>query len=258
MFRKLTSAGLVGTMLRQPFKLIPRNSVVRIWSGPLRGRKWITGSSVASCWLGLYEAEKLAEMEAHLRRGGVFVDIGAQAGYHTLLASLLVGSPGAVYAFEPLPRNHEYLLKHLAINDIFNVQPVRAAVSDQVGELRFDPGPGFMAGHLSAEGAVTVQCVTLDGWLEAEERRVPTAIKIDVEGAELRVLRGAERTLRTHKPVVMVDTHDFLGGDKVGLHDACCAFLSKCGYELSCTLSTAPNKASSILAVAPVAAGAAG
>lgn len=241
--------GLAGTLLRLPLRLVPSGAVMPILSGPLRGKKWIAGSSVASCWLGIYERDKLGEMRSCIDAGSVVYDIGAQAGYHTLLASRLTGRNGMVYSFEPLPRNHDMLIRHLSLNEVFNVHPVRAAVSDQNGELCFDPGPGFMAGHLSAEGGLRVKCFSLDSFVGSEDRvRPPDVIKIDVEGAELKVLEGARETLARHRPTIMIDTHDFLGGDHVGLHDACASFLSGLGYELHCEVSTASNKASSIFA----------
>lgn len=241
--------GLAGTLLRLPLRLVPTDAVIPVLSGPLRGKKWIAGSSVASCWLGIYERDKLEEMRSSIPQGGVVYDIGAQAGYHALLASRLVGRSGMVYAFEPLPRNHRMLIKHLSLNEIFNVQPVQAAISDRDGELRFDPGPGFMAGHLSDAGALSVKCFSVDHFVTREDRvRPPDVMKIDVEGAELKVLQGARETLTRYRPTLMIDTHDFLGGHHAGVHEACTTFLSALGYELHCEISRASNKASSIFA----------
>ncbi|MCS7025771.1 MAG: FkbM family methyltransferase [Bryobacteraceae bacterium] len=243
---------MASTILRLPLRLVPRDAVIPILSGPLRGKKWVAGSSVASCWLGIYERAKLEQMQASVPPGGVVYDVGAQSGYHTLLASRLVGRSGRVYAFEPLPRNYEMLVKHLSLNEIFNVEPVRAAVSDTDGELCFDPGPGFMAGRLSEQGTLRVRSVTLDHFLSSQDRiRPPDVIKIDVEGAELRVLRGARQMLAQWRPTVLLDTHDFLGGANVGLHEACARFLAELGYQLECQISRSPNQASSILAQPP-------
>lgn len=203
-----------------------------ILSGPLRGLKWMVSSSVRSCWLGTYEVDKLRQMASLLRPGGVFYDIGAQAGYHTLLAANHVGRHGLVYAFEPLPRNQNYLRRNLEMNGIRNARLVPAAVSDRDGELCFDPGPGFMAGHLSQEGnGIRVQSISLDHWVETENARPPDLIKIDVEGAELSVLAGAERLIERHRPAILIDTHDFLGPKHAGLHEQCLERLRTLGYE---------------------------
>ena len=202
-----------------------------ILTGPLRGSKWIVSSSVRSCVLGTYEKDKLAQVVSLLPRGGVFYDIGAQAGYHTVLAAKRAGLLGAVYAFEPLPRNQSYLRKNLELNGIRNTTMVPAAVSDRNGELHFDPGPGFMAGHISesAEG-IRVSAVSLDHWAETEQARPPDLMKIDVEGAEHAVLLGARQLILRDHPAILIDTHDFLGGPHDGLHEACVAKLREYGY----------------------------
>ncbi|MBL8174113.1 MAG: FkbM family methyltransferase [Bryobacterales bacterium] len=204
---------------------------VPILTGPLRGSKWIISSSVRSCVLGTYEKDKLAQVVTLLPTGGVFYDIGAQAGYHSVLAAKRAGANGAVYSFEPLPRNQSYLRKNLALNDIRNTTMVPAAVSDRDGELAFDPGPGFMAGHLSQSGdGLRVKAVTLDYWQQTESARGPNLIKIDVEGAEVAVLNGAVRVIAEHRPAILIDTHDFLSPQHAGLHEICLAKLRDYGY----------------------------
>ena len=67
-------------------------------------------------------------------------DIGAHAGYYTLIASKLVGGSGHVVAFEPAPRNLRYLRRHLSLNHVSNVTVLEVAVSDRAGVGRFDVG----------------------------------------------------------------------------------------------------------------------
>jgi len=206
--------------------------VMPVLSGPLRGSKWVVRSSVRSCVLGTYEREKLDQLASLLPAGGVCYDLGAQAGYHAVLASKLAGGSGIVYAFEPLPRNQIFLRRNLELNAIRNVIVVAAAVTDRDGELCFDPGAGFMAGHLNMQGeGIRVRAVSLDQWIYQEGARPPDVIKIDVEGAELSVLGGAERVIRERRPAVLLDTHDFLGGECAGLHEKCLERLRKLGYS---------------------------
>lgn len=220
-----------------------------ILTGPLRGSKWIVSSSVRSCVLGTYEKDKLAQVVTFLPKGGVFYDIGAQAGYHAVLAAKRAGSLGTVYAFEPLPRNQSYLRKNLALNGIGNTTMIPAAVSDRDGELCFDPGPGFMAGHISdGSDGIRVKALTLDYWQQSEHARPPDLMKIDVEGAEVRVLTGARRLITEHRPIILIDTHDFLGGEHAGLHDRCLAKLKEYGY-LKLESDHAGRFAGSILAL---------
>ena len=79
----------LGRAAKAPLALVPKKMVVPILQGRLRGKKWIVGSSVHSCWLGTYEVAESLLMSATVKEGAVFFDIGAQAGYHTLLAAEL-------------------------------------------------------------------------------------------------------------------------------------------------------------------------
>jgi FkbM family methyltransferase len=135
---------------------------VRILQGPLRGKKWIVGSSNHGCWLGSYEYEKRRLFERALREGFTVFDVGAHVGFYTLLASVLVGAKGKVFAFEPLPRNLHYLKEHLRRNRVENVSVVEAAVSDRSGFAAFEEGLYDSGGHLAAAGRLRVPTVTLD------------------------------------------------------------------------------------------------
>jgi hypothetical protein len=79
--------------------------------GPIRGMRWRIGSSVHSCWLGSYEAAKFAVVARAVRPGMTVFDIGANAGYYTLLFSRLVGQRGNVVAVDPLPAEPPSVVK---------------------------------------------------------------------------------------------------------------------------------------------------
>lgn len=238
----------IGRLASRVVSLMPSEQPVLIPIGPLAGMRWIIGSSVRSCWLGLYERDKLRLLTQQLGEGDAFFDVGAQAGYHSLLASRCVGPTGTVYSFEPLPRNTGYLAQHIEINGLSNVQLIRSAVSDSEGTINFDPGAGFMAGRISGEGSLPVPVLAIDPWMERTRPLPPRLMKIDVEGGERRVLLGAERTIRQFKPVIALDTHDFLGGDSAGVHRACCELLSRWGYRISQDADEKPRFARSVVA----------
>lgn len=103
-------------------KIIPKQAIVPILQGKLRGKRWIVCSYGPSCWLGIYEYEKRVLFEKLVKRGDIVFDIGAHVGFYTLLASELVGKNGKVLAFEPLPRNLSYLKRHLKLNNCQNVE----------------------------------------------------------------------------------------------------------------------------------------
>ena len=123
--------------------------------------------------------------------GDCVLDIGANAGYYTLLASRSVGPMGRVFAFEPLPLNLQFLREHIRLNGLVNVTVVRKAVSDRQGTARFAAGQSPLMGRLSSQGEMEIETVTIDGLVEGGVVPGPQALKIDVEGAEESVLAGA-------------------------------------------------------------------
>jgi FkbM family methyltransferase len=145
-------------------------------------------------------------------------------GFYSLLASVLVGH-GKVFAFEPLPANIRYLNTHLVINGVRNVQVLELAVCDKVGESFFLEEETRSMGHLQVEGGLRVRTTTLDSLIQAQKIDPPDYIKMDIEGAELLALRGANETFRRYRPILFLATH----GREV--HHQCCQLLESWGYD---------------------------
>jgi FkbM family methyltransferase len=225
-FSGISDKSLAGRILRLPLRVIPQETALPILQGKLRGLKWIAGSSNHGCWLGSYEYDKRKAFERTVAEGSVVYDIGANVGFYTLLASVLVGPKGKVFAFEPVPRNLRYLKQHLRINGIKNVSVIEAAVADRDGVAQFDGGPNPSMGHLAADGSLTVRTVTLDGMVAKGELPPPDCLKIDVEGAELAVLTGAMSLLESARPTVFLAMH----GPE--LRQECCRLLESLEYHL--------------------------
>src|SRR5712692_7002997 len=114
-FQALSHTAKLGRLARYPLKLVPPTMVMPVLTGKLRGKRWIVGSGIHGCWLGWYESEKQRAISKEVRSNTVFYDIGANVGFYSLLASMLVG-PGKVFSFEPMPRNFSYLKRHLDLN----------------------------------------------------------------------------------------------------------------------------------------------
>lgn len=158
-----------------------------------------------------------------LREGDVAVDVGANVGYLTTLAAMLVGPTGHVVAFEPGPENLARLRANLALNDCTNVTVIEKAVTNQVGDVEFfinsdDSGgnalwdPAQYPGNekcLATPIRLTLPGTTLDAELE-QLRLSPKVIKIDTEGAEQRVLEGMRGLLASQEPrFIIAELHDF-------------------------------------------------
>src|SRR5687767_10694214 len=126
-FKRMTGTS-VGRPVLWVLRRLPDSWALPILQGAFRGKRWIIGSSNHSCWLGVYEYDKRRRFEEIVGSGDVVFDLGAHAGYYSLLASALVGPSGQVIAFEPLPTNIDFLKRHLLINKIGNVELIEAAV----------------------------------------------------------------------------------------------------------------------------------
>jgi FkbM family methyltransferase len=218
-----------------------------ILAGPLRGRWWSPGSGgkVARVLSGTYEPEQTRCFAEQLRPGWTLFDVGAHVGYYTLLGAALVGSAGRVISFEPNIRNNRFLRRHIAMNGLQQVRVEDAAVADSGGMARFEAGTGSGTGHLVEHGGMAVPAVRLDDYC-GETGLQPHAVKIDVEGAELKVLRGAESLLVTHHPVLFLSTH---GRD---IHGQCVAWLSGRGYAVQPITGGSVRDASELLCTAAV------
>ena len=226
-FSGMPNRTVLGKILRAPLRLIPKEMAVPIIQGPLKGKRWIAGSSNHGCWLGSYEYEKQKSFIKRVKPGDVVFDIGANVGFYTLLASVLVGSEGRVIAFEPLPRNLVYLNRHMKMNHCLNVNVLPYAVSDceMTAEFTFSKDPSM--GHLCTKGDIAVQTVLIDKLIESKKLFPPDVMKIDVEGAELSVLRGSHQVIKGKRPIIFVATHG------ISARRGCMEFLGSVDYHLT-------------------------
>ncbi len=222
----ISNTSFIGRLLRIPLRLIPRQTVVPILQGPLRGKKWIVGSGNHGYWLGSYELGKRALFVKAVTPGEVVYDLGANVGYYTLLAAVLLGPQGKVFAFEPLPRNLEYLRRHLSLNRIENAVVIEAAVADRSGTVRFEEDASTSKGRIGEQGGLEVRAIALDDWIDEGKLPPPALLKIDIEGAELQALQGARKALAKTHPAIFLSTHS----GKV--HKDCVAFLEALGYRV--------------------------
>jgi FkbM family methyltransferase len=165
----------------------------------------------------------LAVADALVPAGGVVVDAGADVGFFTLRFAELVGPAGRVHAFEPNPRTRANIEALMGAEPQVTVHPVALADAPGSAELHVpieDGEPVGALGRLSRrhEGpseTVTVRTATLDESLGADAERV-AFIKCDVEGAELAVLRGAQRTLECARPALLVEIEYRHAGNRMG------------------------------------------
>lgn len=164
---------------------------------------WAVGARIAV--KRSYETHVTAAMQPYLQPGGVFVDVGANIGYYTLLAASRLGAQGQIFAFEPGAANCELLQKSVAHNQFTNVQLFPNAVADvprRVG-LRMDDSNGVINITTQMDDMEQVTAVSLDEAL-ADLTRIDV-LKMDIEGAEGLALQGATQLLQQHHPVVFTE-----------------------------------------------------
>jgi FkbM family methyltransferase len=171
-------------------------------------------------YVGRHEDESMRKwrrMAAHVPAGKAVLDIGAFEGEYAL-AARAVNPDVAVYAFEPNPETAT-ALRHACEEHAIDV--VAAAVSDQPGVVSLASRSAESAIVDADESAalgdeiVTVPAISLDDWL-SEHAVVPDLIKIDVEGAEVRTLNGAARSLAEHRPIILCEILSDEAGSAVG------------------------------------------
>ena len=206
-FSSLSRSSALGRMLRGVLKLVPHGLIMPVWQGALRGARWIVGSATHGCWLGSYESEKQRRFASSIGQGATVMDVGANVGFYTLIASRQVGSQGRVVAIEPNERNLTFLRRHVAMNACAQVSIVAAAAGRMDGSTHFTQGTNPSMGHVSVDGAELVSLRSLDSLKKELRLGRVEVMKIDVEGFELDVLEGAATILSEDKPTIFLATH---------------------------------------------------
>ena len=206
--------------------LLPEKLVLPILMGPLRGCPWLIASGNLPYWIGNYEREQVLPFTQSLFANAIVYDIGAHAGYYTIIASRKVGEGGKVIAFEPLPKNVFNLEKNVRINKLENVRIVESAISDNDGTALFSEGKGSYEGKIDPCGKIEVNVKSIDSLVETGNYRKPDILKIDVEGSEFRVLLGAKNCLAKFRPRVFLSIHS------LEMEKSCISFLSSINYRI--------------------------
>lgn len=164
-----------------------------------------------------YEAKETRELSRLVRSDWTFFDVGAFIGYYALLVAHLSRGRAQVHAFEPFLANYESLVENKELNGFANLHAHQVAVTDHPGEVVFQSpratgtqGVGWvLAEGEQPEGAITrlqtIRSISLDAFVAENDIDKVDFIKIDTEGAEMTVLRGAADTIQRFKPAMMIE-----------------------------------------------------
>lgn len=148
------------------------------------------------------DRQERGQLQKVVRSGMTVVDAGAGIGIYTLLFARLVGSQGRVYAFEPSPVNFGHLEDHVVGYE--NVTPIQAAVGDRMGRIGLFLSDELNVDHRTYDNGegrrrIEVPVIRLDDYFSSGTRI--DFIKIDVQGYELSVLKGAERIIHENRDI---------------------------------------------------------
>jgi FkbM family methyltransferase len=156
-----------------------------------------------------YEPHVTKAIVKHLKPGDVFLDIGANIGYFTLLAASIVKDAGKVISFEPNPHNLQLIYSDIVENQFDNITiyPFAASNSRQILSLTTGGSNGvvFEASLLQAENCYLVPSMVVDELLQHEKQI--NVIKMDIEGHEPSAISGMDLLIKKHKPIIFTEFH---------------------------------------------------
>ncbi len=192
-----------------------RNRDGVISQGLGKGLKFNVGNSIAGYLIGTQEPQVQAATGLMVKPGMVAYDLGANVGYLTVIMSRLVGDAGKVIAFEPWDKNVRTIEHNISMNGLRNIQVRTEAIGKADAKATFSTADFATTGKLEAYHIDQVQgesrevsVRSLDSLIEKGEVPPPDFIKMDIEGAEVDGLRGAEKLLAGKRPIVLIELHN--------------------------------------------------
>jgi FkbM family methyltransferase len=211
-----------------------REFIHTVDAGPARGLKCpIILPEDKGVWTGTYELEFSTAMSEAVRPGDVCLAIGGWRGFYAGVMAL--AGAKRVFIFEPLPANCTQIRKLIDLNPQLPLTLFEAAVGETSGPAEFCVMPMSSMGKLASSPfqrdvagnrLMAVDVVSLDELLAAGKIEPPNVVKIDVEGAEAFILRGAERLIAKYQPRIFLEAHSS------DLARECSGFLAGHGYQI--------------------------
>jgi len=202
--------------------LVTRDAPIQVSAGGIKFQIVPEGTIAFHTWSGLrFEHAELKFILRVLQPGMTFFDVGANVGLFSLAAGKkLTGHQSSLYAFEPCPSTYANLKANLLKNRLTGARAIRVALSDQTGEANLYVNASLKDALNSLEhpsysdaevvGREVVQTITLDDFVARENIARVDVMKVDVEGAELKVFRGGRKLLeRPDAPLILYEGYSW-------------------------------------------------
>jgi FkbM family methyltransferase len=214
-----------------------------LWSPYLRAWFSPEDESAMECMIHLPDYEPIFWVAPEA--GNVLIDVGAYVGAYTILGALAVGPRGKVVAMEPDVVNRLQLQNNLALNEISNCIVIPNAAWSRSGKVGWQRGAEPVWHAIQEElKSGSVEAVRVDEVISEQALDRVDWIKMDIEGAELEALKGAENTLARFKPRLFIEVHNTT--------EAIRKFLDSHGYRIEReSFDEPPDRHGWLLATAP-------
>ena len=189
-------------------------------------------------FLDSYETRETNYIRSTLKTGDTFIDIGANIGYHALIAAQTITNQGHVLAFEPFEASFQRLNEHKVLNATPWLKSEPIAISNRNGMLSLfyqeqEKNSG-MVSTIAADQNIAraeVPCKRLDDYLSEHQIDRVDFIKLDIEGGEWNALQGMLSTLKKHLPIVMLEIDQVVISNSNHSETDLYAFFNSMGYE---------------------------
>lgn len=189
-------------------------------------------------FLGTWDRRGLNFLRNYLKKDDVFIDVGANIGAYSLVASKIVGKGGRIHSFEPVTKVFERFGENIRLNNMTNITANQKAVYNTSDIISIfvssveNAGMSSVFHHDSESGIIEkVQAITIDDYVDKMNLQRVNMIKIDIEGAELFALQGMQNTLKKFRPITIIEiSEDVLkNSNQSGLEVS--DFMKSMGYE---------------------------
>lgn len=168
-------------------------------------------------YFGRYEIEKRETVfwQKIIQKNDVILDIGANIGYYSLMASKRIGEKGKIFAFEPVSNTYKKLQDNIYLNNFTNIRSENLAVSNSESEIELfvademSTGSSSIAMHVNFSGIKEkVKTIEIDKYCKLNKIEKLDLVKIDVEGCEPMVIEGMNHTMISKKPLILIEVLD--------------------------------------------------